>query len=377
MAVFRDELLRPSETFVRDQGEALERYRACYAGSRRVAPGLALPADRAFVLNPGTRLGRAEEIAFKLAGVAPRLERWIRGRRARLVHAHFGVDGLLVLPVARRLGLPLVVTFHGYDATVTGTHGGVENYPHARYLRSRARLARGGSRFIAVSRFVRARLLEVGFPEERVVVHYVGVDIERFRPSPGTARLPVVLFVGRLAPNKGCDHLITAMRRVHADHPEAELVVIGDGPERARLERLAAGLRCRFLGIQPHDVVRDWMGRARVFCVPSITVPSGASEGFGLVQLEAQAMGTPVASYRTGGIPEAVEDGVTGWLVDEGDRDALANRIARLLSDREAWAALSRAARERVVQGFDLRTQTRQLETLYDQVLAESRPAGR
>jgi colanic acid/amylovoran biosynthesis glycosyltransferase len=187
-----------------------------------------------------------------------------------------------------------------------------------------------------------------------------------------------VLFVGRLVANKGCDHLIRAMARLRPLHPEAELVVIGDGPERPALEALAAARleRFRFLGTQAPDGVKEWMSRARVFCVPSVTVATGASEGFGLAMAEAQAMALPVVSFRTGGIPDAVEDGVTGHLLAEGDEPGLAMAIAHLLSDRATWQRFSAAARERVVRLFDLRTQTEKLEALYDEVVAAHGPAA-
>jgi len=182
-----------------------------------------------------------------------------------------------------------------------------------------------------------------------------------------------VLFVGRLVEVKGCEYLIRAMALVQEVHRDAKLVVIGDGPLRASLESLArAELRgCRFLGAQPPEVVRAWMNRARVLSVPGVTAASGATEGLGQVCLEAQAMGLPVAGFASGGVPEAVEHGVTGLLGPERDHCRLAAGIGHVLSDTAVWERLSAAGPARMRVRFDLRTCTAGLEAIYRSVLPE------
>ena len=375
---YRDHLLPRSETFVRAQGEGLRRFTAHYAGSRILENGLSLPADRTLVINKGGRLGRLAEGAFKVFGVAPNFYRKARRLKPVLVHAHFGIDGALALPLAKFVSAPLVVTFYGYDATVTDEHARRSFYAHRRYIRKRQNLQREARLFIAISEFIRAKLLEQGFPPDRTIVNYLGVDLQRFRPDARNARELTVLFVGRLVEVKGCRHLLNAMVRVQQLLPAARLVIIGDGPLREELERVARGSlrQCDFLGARPQEEVRDWMNRARVFSVPSITAGSGACEGFGLVFAEAQAMGLPVASFANGGIPEAVASGESGLLVQPGDEAGLADAIVRLLSDDGQWTAFSEAGMTRVRQLFDVRTQARRLEEVYDQVLADKNIAG-
>jgi glycosyltransferase involved in cell wall biosynthesis len=219
----------------------------------------------------------------------------------------------------------------------------------------------------------------MGYPADRTIVHSIGVDVERFKP-PGALRPreKSVLFVGRLVEKKGCGTLIEAMVAVQRRCPAAELVVIGDGPLRADYEAqaLALGVRCRFLGVQPTPVVRDRMSRASVFCVPSVVAASGDAEGFGMVFIEAQAMGLPVVSTLSGGIPEAVKNGETGLLVPERDSAALAEAILRLMQDEELWQQYSLAGRRNVVNHFNLAQQTGRLENLFEQLLAGPYKAG-
>jgi colanic acid/amylovoran biosynthesis glycosyltransferase len=374
LLVYRDKLLGTSETFILAQGEGLSRYRAFYFGARRIA-GTDLPAARSYCINNGGRLGRCGEILFKAFGWIRHSEReMIRKLHPVLLHAHFGPDGVLALPLARSFGLPLIVTFHGYDATTKDAYARKSDYTHRKFLKKRKALFAECSQFIAVSEFIRGKLLEQGAPKQKILVHYVGVDLAKFQPLPQIERTPIVLFVGRLVEVKGCRHLLRAMQDVQRSFPAAELVVIGDGPLRLQLEEQARqSLQyCQFLGSQPPHVVREWMNRAKVFSVPSITAENGNAEGFGIVFAEAQAMGLPVVSFSSGGIPEAVAHGETGFLSPEGDWEGLARNILRLLADQDLWLRMSRQGQERARDRFDLERQTRLLEDIYDKVISVS-----
>ena len=366
---FSSLLLPPSETFIRSQAEGLQQFTPYYVGSRLVK-GLPLPPDRTFVVNRGGLSGVAEEGLFKLLGSAPRLYRQLQRLNPDLVHAHFGLSGSLALPLARTLKVPLVVTFHGSDATIKDEHIRRASINHWIYLRRREALKRQVRLFIAVSEFIKAKLLEQGFPSEKIVVHYIGVDTEIFQPDPAVPREPVVLFVGRLTEKKGCEYLIQAMAQVQAVMPDAELAVIGDGPLRLQLELAAKSLhRYRFLGLQPPQIVRSWMNRALLLCAPSVTAATGDSEGLPTVVVEAQAMGLPVIGSVHAGIPEAVVHGETGFLAAERDCNGLAAHILHLLKDPILWQRFSLSGQERVRVNFNLRTQTQVLENLYQTVL--------
>jgi colanic acid/amylovoran biosynthesis glycosyltransferase len=377
VVVFCDHLLYPSETFIRAQAQALRRFAPVYAGSRRVK-GLELPEENTFTINQGGLTGRARELAFKFFGSAPGLARRLRDRAPALMHAHFGPDGLYALPLAKKLGIPLIVTFHGSDATATDLRHVKAPYGYRRFLTQKIILQREANLFLAVSEFIRKKLEEQGFPSEKVIVHHIGVDTALFSPG-GRDKESIVLFVGRLVERKGVDYLIRAMAEVQKITPNAELVLIGDGHLREELENQASQTlrRCRFLGTQSPEVVREWMDRASVFCAPSVRTISGEEEGFGMVFAEAQAIGTPVVSFASGGISEAVQHGETGFLAAECDWHGLAKYLSVLLENDDLCSKFGAAGRERVLRHFDLNTQTAALETIYDSVLETATVADR
>lgn len=364
--VYREDLLGASETFVVGQAESMPRFQPFYVGLRR-RPGLGLPESRVHIVGGNNFYGKLQRARFKLAGPSSRLKSMLVAKHPVLMHAHFATDGCNAMGLARALNVPLVVTFHGYDVTVDDAH-----LPKG-YVRRRDLLKARAARFICVSEFMKAQAIAKGFPSDKTVVHYTGIDLQAFSASSIVSRSPVVLFVGRLVPKKGCEYLIRAMARVQERMPEARLVVIGDGPLRQQMELQAASAlkNYQFLGEQKAEVVREWMSRAMVFGAPSVTAESGDAEGFGMVFAEAQAMGLPVVSFANGGIPEAVADEQTGFLVREKDDQALAAKILLLLGNRELWMRMSQAGPVRAKRLFDIRTQATSLENLYDTVLME------
>lgn len=367
--IYRDVVLPLSETFIATPVPMLARYDAWFTGTRVQRHDLVDPARVIDASLPPLR-----RALFKATGSVPRrwLER-IREHHPALIHAQFGTDGVFSQPIARALNVPLIVTFFGFDATTTRALGPVWKL----YEHKRRRLFREADRILTVSRFIERRLLEHGCPPDAVETHYTGVDTDRFRRGADVLRERVVLFVGRLVEKKGCADLIDAMRRVQAEEPQVRLVVVGDGPLRAELERRAAGLVADFLGPQPPAEVWRRMERASLFALPSRTARSGDAEGLPFVILEAQSMELPVVSTFHAGIPEAVVDGETGLLCDEGDVDKLAANILRLMRSDDLRRNFGIAARARMVAHFDLREQTARLEDIYDRVIAGRFAAAR
>lgn len=224
----------------------------------------------------------------------------------------------------------------------------------------RGAILSGAAAVFAVSRFTAAAVRGLGVPAERVVVAPNGVDLGRFRPTdagPLRRRLGldgrrVVLSAGRLIRRKGFDTLLRAFAALPRSLPPPALVIAGDGPDRGRLEALARGLGvpARFLGRVADDDLPALYSAADVFVLAAREEPNGDVEGFGLVLLEAAACGTPAVACRSGGVPDAVDDGVTGLLVPPDDPAALAGALSRVLSDGELRRWLSCGARARAAR---------------------------
>ena len=371
--IFRNELLPISETFIRGQAAALKTFQPQYAGLRRAKRSLAVPDD-AIILDQGAgKFTRSLENIYKYTGFASSFRARVLQAKPDLVHAHFALDAINALPLVRDLRVPLIVTLHGADVT-TADRVFRKRIGGWRYLLQRRKLWQRASAFLCVSEFIRRKATELGFPENKLTVHYTGIDLTQFAYRETTRQQDLVLFVGRLTEKKGCEYLIRALAIVKQRKPHVRLVVIGDGPLRSSLEAIAREERidCQFLGAQPSDVVSDWISCSRVFCTPSVTAASGDSEGLGMVFAEAQAMGTPVVSFHHGGIPEVVCHGATGLLAPERDLAALAQHVLRYLSDDIFWNACSTHGSKWIKERFDINAQTAKLEALYSEVVTNN-----
>lgn len=373
--IFRQQLFKISEQFITQQADGLRKYMPIYCGRSRFGSGpngvasLALQ-DRS---GPATQGLMVWQTLTRDPRPYARLVRELDRRVPKLIHAHFGVDGVQALPLARRLGIPLITTFHGFDATMNVISLLTSRSPSLiNYVLHKRGLARHGQLFLCVSRFIRERLLAQGFPEGRTRLHYIGININAIKPRSPFEAGNVILHVARLVEKKGTQYLLRAFAKIEQDFPEMRLRIIGDGPLALPLmqlsKELGIGNKVEFVGPQPHTCVVASMRTAQVFVVPSITARNGDTEGLPIVLLEACATGVPVIGTHHAGIPEAIEDGSTGYLVPERDVEALADRLSRLLASRELREAMGKAARRLVEERFDLRQQCVLLENIYDEL---------
>jgi colanic acid/amylovoran biosynthesis glycosyltransferase len=364
VVIYRDDLGVASERFVTEPFRHLLRYQPVIAGTRVVGPiGDGLPVVR---VTPRLPMPEKARVAlYRTRGPGRRAVAALASGQPVAVHAQFGVDAVQALPLARKLRVPLVATFHGYDVLSSAGQLATSHRGRA-YLANLERLAAEGAAFLAVSEFLRSRLLELGFPGDRTTTHHLGVDVSALRPA--AARGNGVVFVGRLVRAKGAHDLLAAVSGLPPDVVES-VTLVGDGPERAALQRQATGLGVpvHFTGMLDREGVARSIAAAAVLCAPSKapSVEDPWTEALGLVNLEAQALGVPVVAHRVGGIPEAVRDGETGLLVEPGNTDALAAALGRLLSDPTLHQRLATAARRHAVEHFDIRRQTALLEQIY------------
>lgn len=370
--VFAERMLPSTQTFIPLQVNALARYHPQYIGLIPADRNYALEHEPLMLTRERTGAARVRRELYRWTGVAPGFHAQARQAGASVLHGHFAEGGPAAVSLANALDLPLILHLRGGAELLPDEelHKHLFQRP---YLVWRKKLWKRASLFLCVSEFIRGKALAAGFPEEKLRVHYTGMDLRRFTPVLPVAEKDsnLVLYVGRLVPYKGCNFLLEAMQRVQQRRPQARLVVIGDGTYRPELERMARdlGVNCEFLGEQKQAVIHTWLDRARVFCGPSVTLADGMSEAFGNVFSEAQAMGVPVVSFRHGGIPETMREGVTGLLATERDVETLAAHIQRYLED-DVFCASSRKEGLRWVHSrFDVNTQTALLEGLYDGVV--------
>jgi glycosyltransferase involved in cell wall biosynthesis len=368
VVIYTHSMLEGSMTFIKSHAEALNHYRAVYVGAHR-DHGIPLPADRTYVLNEGTTTGLLREALFRKWGWAPGLVADVRRHNPKVVHAHFGTSGPAGLALAERLGVPLVITFHGYDATRRASEV-AKSRRGRELLRSKDRLIERTGVFIAVSEFIRQRLIEQGYPERKIVLHRNGIDVDAFKPPARREREPIVLFVGRFVEKKGALYLLEAARVLQSAGVRFKLVMIGAGPLERQFRDFAVqnDIPCVFTGFLDIEGVRSWLGRARVVAVPSVTAQDGDSEGLPTILLEAQAMETPVVATFHSGIPEGVINGATAELVGERDVTTLAEKLRTFLDSPQKAADFGAAGRDFVRQSFNLLTQVRGLEALYRDV---------
>ncbi|WP_043365641.1 glycosyltransferase [Cupriavidus sp. WS] len=371
--VYRHQLFKVSEPFIVQQASSTEKFVPVYLGVRRygLAPYGAISLtleDNDAKKNKISRIWNLitrdpGEFIKKMSGIKP-----------NIIHAHFGVEGVYALPIAEKLGVPLVTTFHGFDATTNLCSLLKSKSPSLiNYAIFRRRLMRRGAMFLCVSEYIKNKVLDIGFPSEKVHVHYIGIDVGAIIPREAGDEKFVILHVARLVEKKGTEYLLRAFSKISDMFPDLILVIIGDGPLRSSLENLACSLgvvrKVIFKGAQSHEVVLSEMRSAALFVLPSVTARSGDAEGLGMVLLEAAALGVPLIGTRHGGIPEVVIDGETGYLVPERDVAALAEGIRRMLSSPAVRAQMGRAARAMVESKFDIRRQAAKLEILYETLL--------
>ncbi len=360
-------MFAPSEGFIHQSYKAFDQLQPVFVGS--VLHNLPPSWIKAIPLNP--LHGVLGEAGFKQMGlISEQLKARLMHEKPTLIHAHFAKSGAYALPLSRALGLPLVATYHGGDATKKAN---TRNSALRIYNRRRKQLWQEAALILPVSEFIRGELAAAGCPPEKMIVHYNGADASRFKPAE---KQKLILFAGRWVEKKGIDTLVAALARLGSKLEGWRVRLIGDGPLKPRLiARLeASNLKVELPGwVQAADMPRHF-AEALIHCVPSRRASSGDAEGLPIVCLEAMLSGCAVAGTRHAGIPECVKEGVTGLLVPEGDDGALANRLERMINDVEATRAMGAAGRGIALQNFNLDLQSRRLQDHLVRVIADAQP---
>ncbi len=365
-------------------GQRGHRVRVLTSDLRREFPWERL--DPSVPRREATAFGSVERIrAWSLPGglhypFLPGLERALGQGEEVIVHVHtYGTHQVAVAERhRRRTGVPFVLSTHFHP--ITSMHGGAFRRRLRAYYDHRigGPHLRRASRLIVESHEEERLIAGLGFPLPPVRIVPPGYTPLPPPLPPGTFAErygipgPYVLFVGRLAPNKGLLTLVEAFRSLAEHDPEASLVLVGadGGMDRAISARVRAlGLERRVYRVghvEDDALLATSLRDARLFVLPS------EYEAFGLVLLEALAQGTPVIASRVGGIPEFIEDERAGLLVPPGDTKHLGEALGRLWSEPETARAMGRYGRETTVPRYSWEVVAAQLEQIYEEVLVSS-----
>lgn len=290
-------------------------------------------------------------------------------RGADLMHIYFGHTGVHLLPFIECWNKPCVVSFHGADVS---RKDDIPNY--GAKLR---RMFQAVPLIFARSQSLADRLIHFGCPPERLRINRTGVPLKDFpfvRRDPPANGCWRILQASRLIPKKGVATALRAFAIVQREYPNSQFVIAGKGPIQPELERLVAELgladRVRFCGFLSQPELVELYSSAHLFLHPSETPPDQDQEGVPNSILEAMATGLPVLATIHGGIPEAVENGRTGFLVREGDHAGLAAAMKKVMTAPRLFREIGALASRSVAVHFEQREQVRQLESYYEEAIA-------
>ncbi len=290
--------------------------------------------------------------------------RWVKKRRLKHVHIHFGTHEASVAYLASLMGgLSYSLTLHAFDIF----RDNVDRRLLARKINA--------SRFtVTVSEYNRRFMVEnlPGVDGDKIRVNYNGIDLERFRCN-GAERKPYsIVGVGRLIEKKGFIDLVRAVGRLRDRGMEIDCSIVGDGPLKDELKREIKSLNLKrsvkLVGPLSQADVRDLMARSMCMALPCIHAEDGNVDALPTVLLEAMASGCPCVSTRVSGVPEIIEDGRTGFLVPPLDDAALADAIARLLEPGVLHGEFADSGRARAEEVFDVRRNVGRMKAWFGEV---------
>jgi colanic acid/amylovoran biosynthesis glycosyltransferase len=292
------------------------------------------------------------------------VEQVLNETKAQLLHIYFGHIAVLLQPLIRQWQKPSLVSFHGADVLVD------MNKPA--YRRATVEMLSLVKRVLVRSDSLRQAVIDLGCAPEKIEIQRAGIPLadfpsrERSIPGDGQWRL---LQAGRLIEKKGLKTTLRAFARFRKEFPGARLSIAGEGPQLEELQSLARELQIDgavdFAGFVSQEELRELLYSSHIFLHPSETGRDGNQEGVPNSMLEAMASGLPVFATRHGGIPEAIENKVSGILVNEHDDCALGDALIDCAKDSARLVAMGRAASESVAKNFNQTEQTRRLEEIY------------
>ncbi|MBO4349917.1 MAG: glycosyltransferase [Proteobacteria bacterium] len=380
VALFSTQFCAYSQTFVWDEVTSHKRYDIDVYTLHRLYPER-FPYDRVFTLDQNP----LEKLFCESLLYSPTCAKHIAANNYALIAAHFGPGSLYALPHAQRFHLPLIVTFHGYDVPLLWNLRKLQPQ-YWRYWALSPWMLHRVDRFLAASEELHNMLIDIGAPEEKVFTWRLGIRIPELsaikQPSADTVpQTRKLIQVGRFVEKKGyiyslrAMHILKNMYRAAGREFNVLLTCIGDGECKPECERYAQTHNLeenvRFVDNMPQDEVFAEMQDSEILLCPSLVARNGDRESGILVAKEAAARCIPVIGTYHGGIPDIIEDGKTGFIVQERDAQAIAERIDCILSNPQLRCDLGTAARKKMENEYRLEDRVDALEKHYDEVIAQ------
>jgi colanic acid/amylovoran biosynthesis glycosyltransferase len=378
VAHLRKAFFHASETFIYNAVSNLKRYRPiCLARQAVNRDTFAFPGDDLYVITPAeTAWSRFYQgLRRQLTGLDP-AEKIMKARKARLIHAHFGWQGYKALGARKRLNIPLVTTFYGYDLS-----GIVRKRP--RWRKRYGRLFRKGDLFLVEGPHMREKLIQLGCPEGKVRIQRIAIPVGDIpflaRKPKGKDEKVIFIFCGRFVEKKGLLQTLQAFRDLRETRGRFEFRIIGDGILRDEIEAYIKTHHLTghvsMLGFLTYRDYLRALEKADIFVHPSITGMDGDSEGGAPTTiLEAQAAGLPVISTYHADIPNVVVPDRSALLSEERDVAGLKSSLARMMDHQDAWRDMGREGRAFVERHHSLDGEIPRLEEAYDRLLGGRRP---
>jgi colanic acid/amylovoran biosynthesis glycosyltransferase len=293
----------------------------------------------------------------------------LRIHKPDVIHAHFGPQGYLIQPVANMLGIPLVVSFHGFDAyRLPKEQGGVEQL---------LTIFQSATMVTVVSQVMKMQLIKLGCHLDKIVVIHVGKKIEDYTfKSSFSKNITRFLSIGRLSEKKGHDDAIKAFARLSAKIPDLHFDIIGDGELKESLNILIQDLqlseKVKLLGSLNHEETKKKLFNSDVFILCSKTAKDGDQEGIPTVLMEAQAIGLPCISTFHSGIPEVIPLENAWMLAEEGDVEAIAKNMENLIyATNEILNTSALLGRIKINDEFNLVIEVQKIRTLYKSMILD------
>lgn len=371
IAINTNKYLPYSETFIKNHIEGLEHFEPIVFASEKLEVGLKPECQAEFMIKD-LKFGRLKDALYKLGVKIPSLVSYLKDKEVKLMHSHFGQNGYASIKLAKEIGVPHITTFHGVDISIDQ----VDASKHGRLLKKfhedLITLQEGGDIFIAVSDFIKGKLIERGFKENKIVTNYLGVDTKYFSCDlERSERHDTIICVARHIECKGIEYLISAMSLINQYHPQWRLILVGDGERTEYFKEMVKELdiNVEFKGRLSVESVKNELAKSKIYCQPSVKLSNGQEEALALTIVEAQAMGVPAVVFNSGGMPEAIVPGVSGFVVEEKDIKGLANKILSLIEDEQKWNEFSQAAIGHANEHHCFEKQIHKLEIIYKNLI--------